>query len=524
MKKSFLTSPGFYLTIMLVLYVTAGTLLVGYYRYQINPDGISYISIAQKYLNGDYHNAINGWWGPMYSWLLVPFLCIIPDGLLAAKILGLAVGIFIILALWRLSYRFEMAESIRITILFAAIPVVLSFAFSDITPDLILTAILLFYFAAIFSDTYPKNLSSAILCGIMGGLAYLTKSFAFPFFIFHFFVMNIIHYFRNAEKNTKRKILLNLLVGYATFSVISGVWVGLISHKYNRLTFGTAGQAAQRAEAAPGARGSAVLWMGFSPPANDTATSVWEDPSNLEMPPYNPFESWANFKHQLNYTANNIRKVADIFFNFSYFSVIVLIAYVVFWLQRPWKAKTPPELIYPVITIAMIAGAYSLVFIQARYLWAASLLLALMAGFAIERTFRSGFFPKIIKSVVLAVFFLTLAIPAVINLKHSAGAGKAVRDFAKAIKPAIPANSKIASNSNWAATLFVSYHLGCKYYGAAAENETSEEIKKQLLEFGINYYFVWGGPASAPGFLSGFKDVTAGKLPNLKIYNLNKQQ
>src|SRR4030042_2043843 len=144
-----------------------------------------------------------------------------------------------------------MAEAIRITILFAVIPVVLNFAFSDITPDLIITAILLFYFAAIFSDIYPKNVNGGILCGILGGLAYLTKSFAFPFFIFHFFVMNIIHYFRNTEKSAKRKVLLNLLVGYAAFSIISGVWIGLISHKYNRLTFGTAGGAGLSGETPP---------------------------------------------------------------------------------------------------------------------------------------------------------------------------------------------------------------------------------------------------------------------------------
>ncbi|MHC4720172.1 MAG: hypothetical protein ACYSYT_06835, partial [Planctomycetota bacterium] len=51
-----------------------GGALVGHYRYQINPDGISYISVAQKYLAGDFAGAINGYWGPLYSWLLMPFL------------------------------------------------------------------------------------------------------------------------------------------------------------------------------------------------------------------------------------------------------------------------------------------------------------------------------------------------------------------------------------------------------------------------------------------------------------------
>jgi len=55
-------------------YLILGAILLNFYQYQINPDGISYISIAQKYLRGDYGNAVNGYWSPLFSWLLMPFL------------------------------------------------------------------------------------------------------------------------------------------------------------------------------------------------------------------------------------------------------------------------------------------------------------------------------------------------------------------------------------------------------------------------------------------------------------------
>ena len=58
----------------IVIYCAAGFALLPFFRYQINPDGISYISIAQKYLIGDIDNAINGHFSPLFSWLLVPFL------------------------------------------------------------------------------------------------------------------------------------------------------------------------------------------------------------------------------------------------------------------------------------------------------------------------------------------------------------------------------------------------------------------------------------------------------------------
>lgn len=60
--------------IVLMVYAISGIFFLNYYQYQINPDGICYISIAQKYLSGNYGSAINGYWGPLLSWLLVPFL------------------------------------------------------------------------------------------------------------------------------------------------------------------------------------------------------------------------------------------------------------------------------------------------------------------------------------------------------------------------------------------------------------------------------------------------------------------
>ena len=39
-------------------------------RFPVGEDGVSYLDIADSYLRGDWHNAINAYWSPMYSWLL----------------------------------------------------------------------------------------------------------------------------------------------------------------------------------------------------------------------------------------------------------------------------------------------------------------------------------------------------------------------------------------------------------------------------------------------------------------------
>ncbi|MCA1603738.1 MAG: hypothetical protein LC776_19565, partial [Acidobacteria bacterium] len=47
-----------------------GLLHAWVYRYVMGSDGISYLDMGDAYLRGDWQMAINGYWSPLYSWLL----------------------------------------------------------------------------------------------------------------------------------------------------------------------------------------------------------------------------------------------------------------------------------------------------------------------------------------------------------------------------------------------------------------------------------------------------------------------
>ena len=522
MRKNPTLSLDSRLAIVLIIYTISGISLLEYYRYQINPDGISYISVAQKYLNCDFGNAVNGYWGPLLSWLLMPFLYFSSDALLAAKLLSLLIGLVTIMALRALSYRFEMTESIRTVILFSAIPIVLTFIFFYITPDLLLTCILLFYLAVIFSANYAGRINKGILCGTLGGVAYLSKSFSLPFFISHFLVMNIIHYFRSETIQTKKKVVHNFLAGAVVFALISGVWIDLISNKYGKLTFGASGKTTYRAAAAPDAQGSAVLWIGFLEPPNETAISAWEDPSYVKVPAAAAMDSRSFVKNQLKVVTRHIDKMSNIFMKFSPLSIAIGIAYVLFWM-RGFNIKTiRPEVLYPVVTIALFVGGYSLVYVEARYLWLICLMLMLMGGYVLASLFQNNFFTKTRRTALLIIFFLSFAVPASLSLKDSANRGKAIYSLSKALKSRIPPNRKIASNASWGGSLYLSYHLDCKYYGAQKKNISKIELKRQLEKYGIDYYLLWGGAAPDLRFLSNYEEITGGRIPGLRIYGLKK--
>jgi hypothetical protein len=48
----------------------AGVFHAWVYRYAITADGVSYLDVADAYFRGDWNSAINGYWSPLYSWLV----------------------------------------------------------------------------------------------------------------------------------------------------------------------------------------------------------------------------------------------------------------------------------------------------------------------------------------------------------------------------------------------------------------------------------------------------------------------
>ncbi|MBA3714787.1 MAG: hypothetical protein H0W76_20390, partial [Pyrinomonadaceae bacterium] len=50
--------------------IVLGALHAWHGRYEISPDGISYLDMGDAYWRGDFQMAINGYWSPLYSWLL----------------------------------------------------------------------------------------------------------------------------------------------------------------------------------------------------------------------------------------------------------------------------------------------------------------------------------------------------------------------------------------------------------------------------------------------------------------------
>ena len=111
MENKYFLKKNWDLIVVLILYSLLTVIYLHYYQYKIGGDELSYINIAHEYAVGKWGDAINGYWSPLYSWLMTPFLLLGSTPLYAvyvSKIVSIIIGFFTIISVNRLSRTFEL--------------------------------------------------------------------------------------------------------------------------------------------------------------------------------------------------------------------------------------------------------------------------------------------------------------------------------------------------------------------------------------------------------------------------------
>ncbi len=534
-KNSYSLSFKTSLTALIFALLVFSLMVITKHHYvRLTADSMLYFSLAQKYISGDFSNAVNGYWGPLLAWLLIPFLYFGTSHVLAINALNLIIGILTFIGVWILADRFEIAGKIRVVLLISLLPIVLKF--SLVQPmDFLLVCILIFYLGIVFNGDYPEKISSGLFSGILGSLAYFTKAYAFPFFIVHFFIMNILHYLRKVTKEDRKKVLRNSIAGFVLFFLISGAWIMIISDKYGHFTFSTMRDTNFNApgpdEMGGGLEfGVPVFSEGFFAPPNETAFVVWEDPSYLRGKPWSALKSWYYFKHFIRLVLKNVSEGLRIFEGFSTLSTAIIISYILLLVAQPlntWLHKG--SLLFPLFTVILFSGGYILFHVEERYLWLSNVLLLIMGGYVLNILLQKKFFNHTIKKVILITFFIISFIFTPSKYVIQAGRGGMDSDMYYVSTDLTKHNIKgnIASNREyvpvhdaWHKTFRLAYWLDSRYYGQPPIGISDIDLQNEFNKYDIAYYFFWGEPNTLPHFLSQYNELTNGEVPGLKIFSL----
>lgn len=519
------------ITLLLIIAIYSVLCLTTYRYERFTADTMLYVSIAQKYLAGDYQNAVNGYWGPLLAWLIVPFLYLGISDVLSLTLLYIVFGIMTFIGIWTLSFRFEIDGLTRKVILVASLPIILGF--SLVQPmDFLLVCILIFYLSIIFRGDYYGSVKSALSCGFLGSMAYLTKAYAYPFFIVHFLGMNVFHYLADLSNDRGEKIIKNTVAGFIMFFLISGSWIMVISDKYGYVTFSTMRKTNFNAPG-PEVKGGGlefgvpVFTEGFFEPPNETAFVIWEDPSYLRGKPWSAWQSKAHFIHFIKLTLKNVAEGLKIFESFSSFSLIIIISYILLLIVNPFKSLfSKRDILYPLFTLALFSGGFLLFHFEPRYVWLSNVLLLLMGGQLIALLFQESFFKSKTRKYILIGFFIFSFIFVPSRFIMQTANSSVDREMYELsielkkhnIKGRFASNRHSAGHAPWHNTFRLAYWLNSRYYGERAEKISDAELVGELKKYKIDYYFYWGTNDAVPSFLDDFQDVTNNEIQGLKVF------
>ncbi len=311
-----------------------------------------------------------------------------------------------------------------------------------------------------------------------------------------------------------------MFLGVTIFFIISGLWIGTISDKYEKLTISTSGDYNQ-ALVGPNSLCDPVFTLGLIEPPNKNAVSIWDDPSYIIINQWNPFDSWEHFKYEIGLIWENI--IYTILLIESFFLIGVIILIISLWFTFRLKSEKPSKdtLIYLWITMVIYSGGFCFVRTEWRYLWFTFILLMLTSFYLIDRLYKIKTFTPNLRNILLIILICAFIIQPVYEGIKFSNSNNSAYNLSNQLKNDYGIHGNIASNI-WGGNSFtISYYLNAKYYGQAKKTNNSMDLNRELNENKIDYYFVWDNESIPP--LIDYREITNGKIEGLKIYSRIKK-
>jgi hypothetical protein len=386
--------------IALFSYVALASVVLYYTKwYSPNPDTFQYIAIAHHYIHGDFYAAVNAWWSPFFSWLIMLPVVAGIDEILSVKLIQVITGIFTLIAWRRLVSNHGPGGNLNTLLVFVSIPFIVSYGLLNGTPDLLFMTVLFFILDRLLLKNQFISISASVLTGLLGGLLYLCKAFGFPLFIF-LILLSVVFEYRSIRAFIPRK---NIIVCILTFLFFSTLWITLISVKEKKLTLSETVSFNLSYEVAKPAYQQVslpVLSDGIYVPPYNSSLAAWEEPGNaVRLTSINPLKDFNYYKKILK------RNVLTIwYFDFrnqaGLFLLLMLVSTTLIWK----KPKRP--VLFLLMTMLAIYTGYSLVLVHTRYIWTCTFLI-LIVSFSLlnelEKKFQTLIFILALTVSILAV-------------------------------------------------------------------------------------------------------------------------
>ena len=286
-----------------IVLIGAGILLLlfGWFsRHELNPDAIVYIQISHYWGQLNFAYAVNGYWGPAFSWLILP-LNVTGLPIVGAKLAMAITGLGFVAASRAWFVASELAEPQRVLGMLIAMAASVLASTTGITPDLLMSMFIVLAASIIAHSDWPTRGSRQIAVGALLGAAYLAKAIALPFAIL--FVPACAAARWLVGDVPVRRWVPPVCITLGMTLLVASPWIITLSRTYGKFTFSTSGSI-NHAIVGPGQDNRHLYDNTFETVRPGRVTN-WEEPSREPYPFWSPFDSSNAFRHQLNIVRKN---------------------------------------------------------------------------------------------------------------------------------------------------------------------------------------------------------------------------
>lgn len=424
--------------------IALGSLQAWQSRFSLSTgDAVSYLDLGSAYLQGNWSEAVNSYFAPLYPLFLASFQAILNPSsyweFFVVKLTNLFILALNIVCFDRFLNEFIIYYNNRAVAKTWQIPSWLwivagytLFLWSALrwigvptdSPDMLMSATIFLAMAIVLRIARSEQWSDFIALGVVLGLGYLTKSFMFPM-AFIFLGVSFAAIKKNFQSLAKATLALLI------FLLVSSPYIYAVSSMTGELTFGSSGKLNYAWNVSPGGIHN-HYWQGE--PAGSgipkhPIRQVFEQPTVYEFGEpiggtYPPWHNPAYWNAGLQTTFSLSKQISVLWVHaleyYRIFFGVLLFGYLLFVSLTEWQMAIRNLLRNWILLIPACAGLGSLMLVHVRARYSAALIVILFAAF-----FGSVYPPNVkeVKRFIVAAVLSTMLLvgPQLIPVATSAG-------------------------------------------------------------------------------------------------------
>jgi hypothetical protein len=334
-----------------------------HYKYYVDPDATSYLTISARYAVGDLSRAVNGLWGPWACWLTAILikagLAAIPAAIFVNAIGG--AGFHMMSQSLFLQFQIARRTQWLLNAVFALFIVFAVFwqTFDDLWQCFFLTSVL----RILLINDFIVKPRLWVFAGLLGALSYFAKAYSIPFFA----LSTTACVYVLTKSNLKQTVKVMAVSG-GVMLLCSFPWMAALHSKYGIWTTSTAGglNMSWYLVGHPEWKDSIDILL---PPVYPNSTYYWEDPYVVNGHLSHFWDSWyLTFRMVLRLGYNVLSFVVCLLELSVFFPLIWLYVLSRLLFQKRYGSLPVTEtIIY--LTFLLLPAGYIMVHLESRYLW-----------------------------------------------------------------------------------------------------------------------------------------------------------